>query len=79
MDKEQEFQTNLGNKLNGEWGKILGNKLIEIEQLKFTNGSQVAEIEKLKVEIDNLKHQLHEAEIRIVSAESKVTIVDDEK
>lgn len=78
MDKEQEFQTNLGNKLNEEWGKILGNKLIEIEQLKFMNGSQVAEIEKLKVETDNLKHQLHEAEIRIVSARGKATIVDGE-
>ncbi len=58
----KEFENNLGNLLNEKWGGILGQKLIEIEQLKFQHNQQM----------DNLRAELHQAQIDLMKAQGKV-------
>jgi len=80
---EEQFQANLGDQLNRRWGKLLGQNLIEIEQLKFQISQQVIQVqemtknEALLVEtIDDLRKELHQAQCDMLAAQGKA-IIDD--
>jgi len=80
MDQEQ-FQAELGNLLNRQWGDLLGQRLIEIEQLKFQISQQVIQVqemtknEALLIEtIDDLRKELHQAQCDMLAAQGKAII-----
>lgn len=73
MDQEQ-FQVELGNLLNQQWGNLLGQRLIEIEQLKFQNSQQVIQIQEMTETVDNLRKELHQAQCDMLAAQGKAII-----
>ena len=75
MITEEEFQANLGNQLNRRWGNILGQNLIKIEQLEFEINQQLVQIQKMTKNIEDLKSDLHQAQIDLIAARGK-NIID---
>lgn len=73
MDQEQ-FQVELGNLLNQQWGNLLGQRLIEIEQLKFQNSQQVIQIQEMIKTVDDLRKELHQAQCDMLAAQGKAII-----
>jgi uncharacterized coiled-coil protein SlyX len=70
----EEFQANLGNLLNQRWGELLGQSLVKIEKLEFQLSQQTGQIEALSKKIEDLKLELHQTQIDLVSTRSKSII-----